>query len=65
MITHDVDEAISMSDRIVLMTNRPEATIGEILEVPFPHPCDRHTMRESKEFFELLNHVLDFLERYQ
>jgi nitrate/nitrite transport system ATP-binding protein len=38
MITHDVDEALYMSDRIVLMTNGPSATIGEILEVPFPHP---------------------------
>lgn len=41
MITHDVDEAIYMSDRIVLMTNGPSAKIGEILEVPFPHPRDR------------------------
>jgi nitrate/nitrite transport system ATP-binding protein len=38
MITHDVDEAIFMSDRIVLMTNGPDANIGEILTVPFPHP---------------------------
>jgi nitrate/nitrite transport system ATP-binding protein len=64
MITHDVDEAIYMSDRIVLMTNGPAASIGEILEVPFPHPRDRHAMRESKEYYELRNHALDFLERY-
>jgi nitrate/nitrite transport system ATP-binding protein len=64
MITHDVDEAIFMSDRIVLMTNGPAATIGEILEVPFSHPRDRHAMRESKEYYELRNHALDFLERY-
>ncbi|HBE35487.1 MAG TPA: bacitracin ABC transporter ATP-binding protein [Cyanobacteria bacterium UBA11369] len=64
MITHDVDEAIYMSDRIVLMTNGPAATIGEILEVPFPHPRDRHAMRESQEYYELRNHALDFLERY-
>jgi nitrate/nitrite transport system ATP-binding protein len=54
-----------MSDRIVLMTNGPNATIGEILDVPFPHPRDRHAMREAKEYFELRNHALDFLERYQ
>ncbi|MBO3463727.1 ABC transporter ATP-binding protein [Aetokthonos hydrillicola Thurmond2011] len=64
MITHDVDEAIYMSDRIVLMTNGPSATIGEILEVPFPHPRDRVAMRNSQEFFELRNHALNFLDRY-
>jgi nitrate/nitrite transport system ATP-binding protein len=64
MITHDVDEAIFMSDRIVLMTNGPRANIGEILEVPFDHPRDRHAMRETKEYYDLRNHALDFLERY-
>jgi nitrate/nitrite transport system ATP-binding protein len=64
MITHDVDEAIYMSDRIVLMTNGPAATIGEILEVPFPHPRDRTAMRNTKEYFELRNHALNFLDKY-
>lgn len=64
MITHDVDEAIYMSDRIVLMTNGPEATIGEILDVPFDHPRDRASMRNSKEYYELRNHALNFLDRY-
>ncbi|MCF2150987.1 ABC transporter ATP-binding protein [Desmonostoc muscorum LEGE 12446] len=64
MITHDVDEAIYMSDRIVLMTNGPAANIGEILEVPFEHPRDRAAMRNSKEYFELRNHALNFLDRY-
>ncbi|MBD2040036.1 ABC transporter ATP-binding protein [Microcoleus sp. FACHB-672] len=64
MITHDVDEAIYMSDRIVMMTNGPAATIGEILDVPFAHPRDRHELRESKEYYELRNHALDFLDRY-
>jgi len=64
MITHDVDEAIYMSDRIVLMTNGPHANIGEILDVPFPHPRDRHQLRESSEYYELRNYALDFLERY-
>jgi nitrate/nitrite transport system ATP-binding protein len=62
MITHDVDEAIYMSDRIVLMTNGPSATIGEILEVPFSHPRDRAEMRNSKEYYELRNYALNFLE---
>jgi nitrate/nitrite transport system ATP-binding protein len=64
MITHDVDEAIYMSDRIVLMTNGPAATIGEILDVPFEHPRDRAAMRNSTEYFELRNHALNFLDRY-
>jgi len=64
MITHDVDEAIYMSDRIVLMTNGPAAKIGEILQVPFEHPRDRAAMRNSKEYFELRNHALNFLDRY-
>lgn len=64
MITHDVDEAILMSDRIILMKNGPNANIGEILEVPFAHPRDPHELRESKEYYELRNHALDFLDRY-
>lgn len=64
MITHDVDEAIYMSDRIVLMTNGPNATIGAILTVPFAHPRDRQAMRETHEYYDLRNHALDFLERY-
>ncbi|HSF72383.1 MAG TPA: nitrate ABC transporter ATP-binding protein [Microcoleus sp.] len=64
MITHDVDEAIYMSDRIVLMTNGPAATIGEILSVPFAHPRDRQELRESQEYYELRNYALNFLDRY-
>jgi nitrate/nitrite transport system ATP-binding protein len=64
MITHDVDEAIYMSDRIVLMTNGPEATIGEILEVPFAHPRDRAALRQTSEYYDLRNHALNFLDRY-
>ncbi|KAM3103631.1 ABC transporter ATP-binding protein [Phormidesmis sp. 146-12] len=64
MITHDVDEAIYMSDRIVLMTNGPAATIGEILEVPFKHPRDRQQLRESPEYYDLRNHALNFLDRH-
>ncbi len=65
MITHDVDEAIFMSDRVVMMTNGPSATIGQILDIPLPRPRDRHELRESKEYYELRNQALDFLERYQ
>jgi nitrate/nitrite transport system ATP-binding protein len=64
MITHDVDEALYMSDRIIMLTNGPNARIGEILEVPFSHPRDRRELRESKEYYELRNHALSFLDRY-
>jgi nitrate/nitrite transport system ATP-binding protein len=65
MITHDVDEAIFMSDRVVMMTNGPKATIGKVLDIPLLRPRDRHELRESKEYYELRNQALDFLERYQ
>ena len=64
MVTHDVDEALYMSDRIVMMTNGPAAKIGEILEVPFAHPRDRQQLRESSEYFELRNHALNFLDQH-
>ncbi|MBD2742792.1 ABC transporter ATP-binding protein [Coleofasciculus sp. FACHB-1120] len=64
MITHDVDEALYMSDRIILMTNGPHAKIGEILDVPFKHPRDRQALRNSREYFDLRNHALNFLDQY-
>lgn len=64
MITHDVDEALYMSDRIVMMTNGPNAKIGEILEVPFKHPRNRQEIRESPEYYELRNHALNFLDHH-
>lgn len=65
MITHDVDEAIFMSDRVVMMTNGPKAKIGKVLDVPLPRPRDRHDLRESSEYYELRNQALEFLEQYQ
>ncbi|MGI0485423.1 ABC transporter ATP-binding protein [Pantanalinema rosaneae CENA516] len=64
MVTHDVDEALYMSDRIVMLTNGPHAQIGEILEVPFPHPRDRAALREDPLYYELRNHVLNFLDQH-
>jgi nitrate/nitrite transport system ATP-binding protein len=61
MITHDIDEAIYMSDRIVLMTNGPDATIGEILRVPFPHPRNRDHIRQDPLYQQLHAQALDFL----
>lgn len=64
MVTHDVDEAIYMADRIVMLTNGPNAKIGEILEVPFAHPRDPQQLRELPEYYELRNHALNFLDQH-
>ena len=64
MVTHDVDEALYMADRIVLMTNGPAAHIGEILDVPFPHPRHIQEIRELPEYYELRNHALNFLDHH-
>lgn len=65
MITHDVDEAIFMSDRVVMMTNGPHAKVGQILEIPLPRPRNRQELRDSPAYYQLRNQALDFLERYQ
>jgi nitrate/nitrite transport system ATP-binding protein len=61
MITHDVDEAVFLSDRIVMMTNGPAATIGEILEITLPRPRNRVAMVEEPRFNQSRQKVLEFL----
>lgn len=61
MITHDIDEALFLADRIVMMTNGPAAKIGEIMEVNFPRPRNRTQMMEDPAYYTLRNHALDFL----
>ncbi len=61
MITHDVDEAVLLSDRIVMMTNGPSATIGEILEITLPRPRNRVALAEDVEYHRLRQRVLSFL----
>ncbi|WP_242042094.1 nitrate ABC transporter ATP-binding protein [Leptolyngbya sp. FACHB-541] len=61
MITHDIDEALFLADRLVMMTNGPAATIGEVMEIPFPRPRDRTQIMEDPEYYDLRNHALDFL----
>ncbi|MGY4613649.1 nitrate ABC transporter ATP-binding subunit [Thermostichus sp. OS-CIW-38] len=63
MITHDIDEALYLSDRVVMMTNGPAAHIGEILTIPFERPRIRSRIMEMPEFYELRNRALDFLYR--
>ena len=65
MITHDVDEAVLLSDRIVMMTNGPAATIGEILEIDLPRPRERVSMANSPEYNHYRAQVLKFLYERQ
>ncbi|MBN2646739.1 MAG: ABC transporter ATP-binding protein [Thiotrichales bacterium] len=65
MITHDVDEAVLLSDRIVMMTNGPKATIGEILSVNLPKPRNRIEMADNPEYNRCRQAVLSFLYEKQ
>ena len=65
MITHDVDEAVLLSDRIVMMTNGPSATIGEILDVKLPRPRDRLALADDPTFVRCRQQVLQFLYEKQ
>lgn len=61
MITHDVDEAIYLADRIVLMTNGPGAMVAEIVENPLPRERDRINLHKLADYYALRNHLIDFL----
>jgi len=63
MVTHDVDEAVLLSDRIVMLTNGPAATIGEILTVPLARPRDRVALSGDREYLACRSAVVDFLHR--
>ena len=65
MVTHDVDEAVLLSDRIVMMTNGPAATIGEILNVELPWPRERLKLAHDARFAEYRASLLEFLYRKQ
>lgn len=62
MVTHDVDEALFLSDRIVCMTDGPAAAVGEIVDVPFPHPRDRRSVLEHPDYYALRARLIEFLE---
>lgn len=65
MITHDVDEAVLLSDRIVMMTNGPSATVGEILHVDLPKPRDRIALADDPTYNKYRQAVLTFLYEKQ
>lgn len=66
MITHDVDEAVLLSDKIVMMTNGPAATIGEVLEINLPRPRNRVALADNPTYNHFRQQILSFLyERQQ
>ena len=65
LITHDVDEAVLLADRIVMMTNGPAATIGQILEVKLPRPRDRLALAENADYHHCRGELLRFLHQKQ
>lgn len=62
MVTHDVDEALFLSDRIVCMTDGPAAEVGEIMEVKFPRPRERKAVMEHPDYYKLREELIEFLE---
>lgn len=64
-VTHDVDEAILLADRVVMMTNGPQATIGKIVNVDLPRPRSRKALLEHPDYYTYRQEVLDFLEEYE
>ena len=62
MVTHDVDEALFLSDRIVCMTDGPAAEVGEIMAVNFPRPRDRKAVMEHPDYYKLREQLIEFLE---
>src|SRR5262249_32730750 len=69
MITHDVDEAILLADRVLLMSNGPAACVAESVDNPLPKPRERHSIHHDPQYYRVRNHLVDFLvnrsKRYQ
>jgi ABC-type nitrate/sulfonate/bicarbonate transport system ATPase subunit len=62
MVTHDVDEALYLADRLILLTDGPEATVGAVLTMPFPRPRSRAAVLEHPGYYAARRQVIDFLE---
>ncbi len=63
MVTHDVDEALSVADRLILMTDGPEATFGDVLTLPFPRPRRRAGVLDHPEYYRCRKHVIAHARR--
>jgi len=64
-VTHDVDEAILLADRVIMMTNGPHARIGRVMQVDLPRPRTRRDLLEHPRYYEYRNELLQFLEEYE
>jgi len=64
MVTHDIDEALYFADRLILMTDGPEASVGDVLTVPFPRPRSRAAVLGHPRYHECRRQVIDFLEHH-
>ena len=64
-VTHDVDEAILLADRVVMMTNGPHARIGKIMEVDLPRPRSRKALLEHPKYWDYREQLLTFLEEHE
>lgn len=65
MVTHDVDEALFLSDRVAMMTSGPAARLGAVLEVPFARPRDRAALAEDPRYWALRDQLIAFLEEHE
>lgn len=62
MVTHDVDEAIYLADKVVMMTNGPAAKVGDVLEIDYPRPRNRHALLADARYYQYRDHLIRFLE---
>lgn len=65
MVTHDVDEALFLADRVVMMTNGPRARVGKIIHVPFERPRERSRVLAHERYYELREQMIEFLEEQE
>jgi ABC-type nitrate/sulfonate/bicarbonate transport system ATPase subunit len=64
MVTHDVDEALYLADRLILMTDGPEATVGDVLTLPFGRPPVRRSVLDHPQYYGCRKHIIDFLQHH-
>jgi len=64
MVTHDIDEALYLADKLILMTDGPEASVGDVMEVPFPRPRSRAAVLGHSQYHAARRRVIDFLEHH-